>query len=66
MQSSAETEIVAVDDCTPAVLWTRYWLDAQWYDVFDNIVYQYNKSAIILESTGKASIIKCTKRKNIR
>ena len=28
-QSSTETEIVSVDHCVPAILWTRYWLEAQ-------------------------------------
>ena len=39
----------------PDILWTRYWLDAQGYDVFENIVYQENKINIILENNGKAS-----------
>ena len=50
----------------PAVLWTRYWLDTQIYNVFENIVYQDNKSAIILENNGKASRSKRTKHINIR
>ena len=29
-------------------IWTRYWLDAQGCDLFDNIVYQYNKKGILL------------------
>ena len=29
------TKIVGVDDCIPAVPRTRYWLDAQVYDIFD-------------------------------
>ena len=32
-----------MDGCIPAVLWTRYLLDAQGYAVFENIVYQDNK-----------------------
>ena len=48
------------------VLCTRYWLDAQEYDVFENIVYQDNKSAIILENNVKASSSKCTKHINHR
>ena len=32
-QSSAGTEIVAVDDCMNVILWNIYWLDAQGYDV---------------------------------
>ena len=65
-QSSTETDIVAVDDCMPAVLWNRYWLDSQGYDVFENIVYQDNKSAILLEYNGKASSSKRTKHTNMR
>ena len=42
-RSSAETEIVAVDDCITTVLCTIYWLDAQGYDVVENVVYQDNK-----------------------
>ena len=48
----------------PAVLWTRYWLDAQGYYVFENIVYQDNKSAIILENNVKASSSK--RKKHIK
>ena len=40
------TKIVGVDDCIPAVPRTRYWLDAQVYDIFDIFLYQDNKSAI--------------------
>ena len=47
-QISSETEIAEVDDCIPAILWTIYWLDTQGYDVFYNIFFQDNKSAIIL------------------
>ena len=52
--SSTETKIVAVDDCIPAILRTRYWLSDQVYDVFEKIVYQYNKSDIILKNNGRA------------
>jgi hypothetical protein len=65
-RSSTETEIVGVDDCMPAVLWTRYFLEAQDYGVRENIVYQDNKSAILMEKNGKASSSKRTKHINIR
>jgi hypothetical protein len=65
-RSSTETEIVGVDDCMPAVLWTRYFLEAQGYGVRENIVYQDNKSAILMEKNGKASSSKRTKHINIR
>ena len=50
----------------PAMLWDIYWLYAQGYDVPENILYQYNKSAIILENNGQTSSRKHTKHKNIR
>ena len=65
-RSSTETEIVGVDDCMPAVLWTRYFMEAQGYGIQENIVYQDNKSAILMEKNGKASSSKRTKHINIR
>jgi hypothetical protein len=59
-RSSTESELVAVDDCMPAICWTRYFLEAQGYRVTENIVYQDNKSAILLERNGKASSSKRT------
>ena len=65
-RSSTESEIVGVDDCMPAICWSRYFLDAQGYGVNENILYQDNKSAILLEKNGKASSSKRTKHINIR
>ncbi len=50
----------------PAVLWTRYFLRCQGYEVNDNIMYQDNKSAILLERNGKASSSRRTKYIDIR
>ena len=66
IRSSTKTEIVVVDDCITDVLRIRYWLDTQGYDVFENIVYQDNKSDIILEKNGNYSSSKRTKHINIR
>ena len=60
-RSSTESELVAVDDCMPAICWTRYFLLAQGYGVTENIVFQDNKSAILLESNGRVSSGNCTK-----
>ena len=54
-KSFTETKIVAVDYCMSSLLRTRYLLGAEGYDVFENIVYQENKSDILLENNGKAS-----------
>ena len=65
-RSSTEAELVAVDDCMSQILWTRNFLDAQGYNINDCIVYQDNKSAILLEQNGRASSSKQTRHINIR
>jgi hypothetical protein len=65
-RSSTETEIVGADDFMPAICWTRYFMEAQGYKVQDNILFQDNKSSILLEKNGKASSSKRTKHINIR
>jgi hypothetical protein len=65
-RSSTETEIVGADDFMPAICWTRYFMKAQGYGVKDNVLFQDNKSSIILEKNGKASRSKRTKHINIR
>ena len=65
-QSSTKTDIVAVDDCMPAVLWTIYWLNDQGYGVFENSVYQDNEISFVMENNGKYSNRNCTKHINTR
>jgi hypothetical protein len=65
-RSSTDTEIVGADDFMPEICWTRYFMKAQGYGVKDNVLFQDNKSSILLEKNGKASSSKCTKHINIR
>jgi hypothetical protein len=65
-RSSTESELVAVDGCIPVICWTHYFLESQGYGVFENILYQDNQSAILLEKNGKTSSSKWTKHINIR
>lgn len=64
--SSTEAELVGANDFMPQILWTRYFLQAQGYDVRDNILHQDNQSAILLETNGKGSSSKRTRHINIR
>jgi hypothetical protein len=64
--SSTEAEVVGIADVMPMVIWTRYFLEGQGYKVTDNIVYQDNKSTMLLAKNGKASSGKRTKHINIR
>ena len=54
-RSLTETEIMGADDFMLMICWTQQFLEAQGYKVSDNILFQDNKSAILLESNGKAS-----------
>jgi hypothetical protein len=65
-RSSTETEIVGADNFMSAICWTRYFMKAQGCDVKDNVLFQDNKSSILLEKNGKASSIKRKKHINIR
>ena len=64
--SSTESELVAVDDVLSQVLWTNYFMRAQGWFSDQTIVYQDNKSAILLENNGKLSSSKRTKHINVR
>lgn len=65
-KSSTESELIAVDDALPQILWTRYFLECQGYEIKQNIIYQDNKSAILLEMNGKGSSSKRTKHIKVR
>jgi Reverse transcriptase (RNA-dependent DNA polymerase) len=65
-KSSTEAELVGVNDVMPQILWTRYFLEAQGYDIKDSIIYQDNQSSILLEKNGRASSGKRTRHINIR
>ena len=48
------------------ILWTQLFLEAQGWIITKNIIYQDNKSAILLETNGKKSSGKRTRAINIR
>jgi hypothetical protein len=65
-QSSTESEIMGADDFMPGICWTQYFMEAQGYQVQDNVLFQDNKSTSLLEKNGKASSSKHMKHVNIR
>eukprot|EP00804_Cyclotella_cryptica_P023105 CCRYP_000347-RE/>CCRYP_000347-RE protein AED:0.29 eAED:0.21 QI:0/-1/0/1/-1/0/1/0/371 len=60
-KSSTEMELVGVDDAISNILWSLYFLQEQGCGTKHAIIYQDNKSAILLESNGKWSSGKRTK-----
>ena len=65
-RSSTDSELVGTDDMSQMILWTASFMDAQGYPVKDNILYQDNKSTILLLNNGKSSSTKRTRAINIR
>ena len=65
-KSSTEAELVASDDAATLILWTKLFLEAQGYEIDKNILFQDNKSAILLQENGKKSSSKRTRALNIR
>jgi hypothetical protein len=49
VRSSMESKHIGVHDMMPSILWTRYFLKAQGYHVSDNVIFQDNKSTMLLE-----------------
>ena len=64
--SSTEDEIVVVVNMIPQILWSCLFMKAQGFVVRDNILYQDNKSAMLLETNGRASSSKRTRHIKIR
>ena len=65
-KSSTEAELVGVDDLMPMILWTRQFMEGQGYVICDNVVYQDNQSAMLLENNGQRSSTKRTRHLDIR
>ena len=49
----------------PVICWTLYFLNAQEYRILDNVLFQDNKSSIILEKNVKPLSSKRTKHINV-
>ena len=48
--------MVGADDATTMMLWTKLLMEEQGYNIDENILYQDNKSAILLEKNGRESM----------
>jgi hypothetical protein len=59
--SSTKSDIVAVNDLIPQILWAHFFMKAQGFAVSNNILNQDNKSAMLLETNGQASSSKRTR-----
>jgi hypothetical protein len=65
-RSSTESELVIADDASPAMMWTRYFVEAQGFNVEEYVLFQDNLSTMLLERNGKKSSSKRTKHIKIQ
>ena len=65
-RSSTEAELVGADDAATMILWTGLFMEEQGYPLKKNILYQDNKSAILLETNGQRSAGKRSRALNVR
>ena len=65
-RSSTEAELVGADDAATMILWTGLFMEEQGYPLDKNILYQDNKSAILLEKNGRRSAGKRSRALNVR
>ena len=65
-RSSTEAELVGADDAATMILWTGLFMEKQGYPLKKNILYQDNKSAILLETNGRRSAGKRSRALNVR
>ena len=64
--SSTEAKVVGASDFLPATIWARMFLSAQGYDLTENVYFQDNQSAILLERNGRSSSGQKTRHIDIR
>ena len=55
-RSSTTAELVGADDATTMMLCTTLFMEEQGYKIEENVLYQDNKSAILLEKNGRKSM----------
>jgi hypothetical protein len=65
-RSSTEAELVGTDDVAIMIMWTKLFMEAQGYEINNNVLYQDNKSTMLLLNNGKRSSSKRTRAFNIR
>jgi len=59
--SSTESELVSIADVLGMMMWCKYFMEAQGYTIENNILYQDNKSTILLAKNGRMSAGKNSK-----
>ncbi len=59
-RSSSETELISIHDKLPDIIWIRYFVEGQGYDIDEYMIFQDNMSSLSLEKNGRVSSSKWT------
>jgi hypothetical protein len=51
-KSSTETELVLLVDKLSNIVWMQYFIECQGYNIDENVIFQDNMSALLLEKNG--------------
>ena len=65
-RSSTEAELIGIDDVISQVLWTKLFMEHQGIEIKQNIIFQDNKSTILLAENGRHSTGKRSRHLNIK
>ena len=63
--SSTTSELVAADDFLPKIVWIKNFMEGQAHKLNQNILFQDNQTAILLEKKGRSCCGKQTRALNI-
>jgi hypothetical protein len=58
---STETELTSIHNKLPDIIWTRYFVEGQGYNINEYMIFQDNMSSLSLEKNGRVSSSKRTK-----
>ena len=64
--SSTEAELVGISDALGLIMWVKYFMEANGYTIDINIMFQDNKSTILLAKNGRSLAGKESKHINNR
>lgn len=65
-KSTTEAELVSVGEYLPHNIWFMHFMEAQRYKLKDNVLFQDNKSAILMEKNGRNSCTGNSRHINVR
>ena len=61
VRSSMESELVSIADVLGIITWSKYFMESEGYTIENNVLYQDNKSTILLAKNGRMKAEKASK-----